>query len=209
MEYILTAIIGILLGIIINFFADILPGDSGLSMPTCASCQHPFSLKDYLYEYKCSHCGTRLPARNLLVILVSVAISFLLKFFPPALLGYWAALPVTALLGIIFVIDWNIMLSCWRPPVPASSSFSPMASSFSIGRNPSWGALGGLLITLAFYFSGSWFQRSWGPFERRNYQRLRLASVMSWPRRSLACWLAGRPSWASSSSPLSRLPWFP
>lgn len=154
MEYILTAIIGILLGIIINFFADILPGDSGLSLPTCASCQHPFSLKDYLYEYKCSHCGTRLPARNLLVILVSVAISFLLKFFPPALLGYWAALPVTALLGIIFVIDMEHHAVLLETTGAGFILFLTYGIIFLDWKKSLLGALGGLLITLAFFFLG-------------------------------------------------------
>lgn len=154
MEYLLIAVIGILLGIIINYFSDVLPHSPGLSAPTCAGCEHPFSVKDYLYNFRCSHCDARLPARNLLVILVSVGISFLMKLDPPALLGYWAALPVTALLGIIFVIDLEHHAILLKTTGAGFVLFLTYGIIFLGWKKSLLGALGGLAITLVFYILG-------------------------------------------------------
>ena len=154
MEYLLVAVMGILLGIIINYFADILPNSPGLTPPTCPTCQHPYSIKEYLYDFQCSECGTRLPPRSLLVILLSVAISFLIKFFPPALLGYWAALPVVALLGIIFVIDVEHHAVLLKTSAAGFVLFLVYGLIFFGWKSILFGALGGLGITLLFYFLG-------------------------------------------------------
>jgi len=154
MEYLLLAVMGIILGIIINYFADVLPNSPGLTLPICSTCQHPFSIKDYLLKFKCSECGTRLPLRSYLVMIASIAISYLLRFFPPALLGYWAALPIAALLGIIFVIDIEHHAVLLKTTAAGFVLFLIYGLVFFGWQKTLLGALGGLGISLLFYFLG-------------------------------------------------------
>ena len=154
MEYVLVAIIGILMGIIINYFADVLPHSPGLPAPTCANCEHPFSIKDYLVKFQCSECGTRLPARSIIVMIVTVALSVLMKIYPPALLGYWAALPVATLLGVIFVIDIEHHAILLKTTGVGFVLFLVYGIIFLGWEKALFGSLGGLAITLVFYILG-------------------------------------------------------
>jgi len=154
MEYLLVAIIGALMGLIINYFADVLPDSPGLPAPTCAACQHPFSIKDYLLKYQCSQCGTRLPIRSVVVMVASIAISVLMKLFPPALLGYWAALPVATLLGVIFVIDMEHHAILLKTTGAGFVLFLIYGIIYFGWKKALLGSLGGLAITLVFYILG-------------------------------------------------------
>ena len=154
MDYFVAALMGIILGILINYFADVLPNSPGLGAPTCAECQHPFSIRDYLLKYKCSECGTRLPLRSYLVMIVSIAISVLIKVFPPAVFGYWPSLPIIVLLGVIFVIDIEHHAVLLKTTVAGFILFLIYGLVYFGWQSTLLGALGGLGITLLFYFLG-------------------------------------------------------
>ena len=106
MTIIINVLVGILAGIIINYFSDILPLSQGLlTSPMCNECKEPFSLKDYLFSFSCSRCGKPKPIRWIIVLISSVFICILIEFFPPHYLNLWSSLPILILFGIISVID--------------------------------------------------------------------------------------------------------
>ncbi len=105
MSLILNIFIGLLVGVVINYFADVLPLSKGLILPICPNCEQTFSLADYLISFSCSKCGKRKPIRWIVVIILSIITSILLTYNPPTFLNFWTSLPIMILFGIIAVID--------------------------------------------------------------------------------------------------------
>ena len=154
MEYLYITIVGIALGITINYFSDILPGPTKSLTPSCATCKHPLSVKDYLFRMCCSQCGTKRPAKFYIVIITTLVISCLMYFFPPYRLGFWAALPVLAFLGVVFVIDVEHRVVLFETTVFGFVLFLVYGFLFHSWKTVLFGFLGGLGITLLFYFFG-------------------------------------------------------
>ena len=105
MMWILTVLAGLLVGLLINYLADVLPRTRRLSRPECSHCAASLPLIKYVFSLRCPECGQRRPWRHFIVLVGGVAASLLLWFYPFAGLSYWAALPVLAFLGLILVID--------------------------------------------------------------------------------------------------------
>lgn len=154
MDYLLVAIIGLIIGILVNYFADVLPNSVGLPRPTCPECQTQFSFGDYLLRYKCSECNTRLSLRHPLILIISVLLSILIWLHPPALLSYWATLPIFLLFGIIFVIDLEHHAVLLKTTAVGFVLFLIYGVVLFGWKKPLLGALGGLGITLFFYVLG-------------------------------------------------------
>ena len=105
MSLIFNTIVGVIIGILINYFSDVLPDSRRISRPLCSACQQPYTLKDYLLFGRCSKCGKKASIRSIIVLIVTIAVCILLKYFPFAGLSFWATLPILLLLGVIVVID--------------------------------------------------------------------------------------------------------
>lgn len=154
MKYILITAIGLLLGWILNALADILPSDSGSIRPICSACASPYPIGDYLFRYRCPNCGKRRSLRVPLVQLAALGISFLIYFYPPPLLTYWTTLPLVILLGTIFIIDIEHRLVLLKTIAVAAVLFLLYGILLFGWKTTLLGALGGLGITLSFYFLG-------------------------------------------------------
>jgi leader peptidase (prepilin peptidase)/N-methyltransferase len=154
MKYILITAIGLLLGWVLNALADILPGESGALRPTCPACSTPYPLSNYLFRYRCSHCGKQRSLRVPLVQIAALAISFLVYFFPPSLLTYWTTLPLVLLLGTIFIIDIEHHLVLLKTIAVGAVLCLIYGIALLGWKSSLLGGLGGLAITLAFYFLG-------------------------------------------------------
>jgi len=168
MDYLLVAVIGLIIGAIINYFADVLPSSPGLTHPTCPECQTKFSLKDYLLRYQCSQCGAGLSLRHPLVLICSAAISILVRIYPPALLSYWATLPILILLGTIFVIDLEHHAILVKTTAVGFVLFLIYGVLLFGWKKALLGGLGGLAITLFFYFLGIAVSKVVGLIRQKN-----------------------------------------
>ena len=102
---IINIIVGGLVGILINYLSDVLPVSRRFTRPVCASCSHPYSIREYLTFKKCSQCGTNRSKRSFIVLVTAIVICILLKYFPFSTLSFWVTLPVLIFLGVIAVVD--------------------------------------------------------------------------------------------------------
>jgi len=105
MLLILNVIIGGIVGILINYFSDVLPISRRFTRPVCTCCSHPYSIRDYLIFNNCSQCGTGRSKRSFIVLIIAIVVCILLNYFPFSTLSFWATLPVLIFLGVILVID--------------------------------------------------------------------------------------------------------
>jgi len=159
MDLIVNVIVGALVGIIINYLADVLPITRRLTRPICLNCGKPFTLREYLISFKCSKCGNKTPARVIIVLSLSILCSVLLDFFPLVGLNFWATLPLLIFLGLILVIDIEYRV------VLKETSYVGLGLMFVYGfvlhefLPTLIGGAAGLMIMLALYYLGILFNK--------------------------------------------------
>lgn len=157
MSIIFFILAGILVGVLINYFSDVLPATRNLTHPACNNCGADYSILDYLLFNRCLNCGNKKPIRSIVVVTISVLACVMQKFFPFSNLYFFALLPILILMGVIVVIDMEHRL------VLIQTSLFGLFLFFVYGILMNGiivtvkGGLAGLLIMLAFYFAGSLF----------------------------------------------------
>jgi len=180
MPLIINALIGSLVGIIINYLADVLPISRNFSQPICLNCGRLFPLKEYLFSFKCSKCGNKTPLRVIIVLLLSIITSVMLNFFPFGNLNYWATIPVLIFLAVILVIDIEYRV------VLKETSYFGLILLFVYGmlmREGSFshrlvitiaGGLAGFLIMLVLYYLGVLFNKIMGRIRKQEIEEVAL-----------------------------------
>lgn len=168
----LSVPVGLLAGILINYFADVLPATRRLIRPACPTCGQAYTLRDYLLARRCSHCGAKRPARRWIVLAVAVILSGLMAIFPLPRLGYWGSLPLAIYLGVVAVIDIEHHL------VLVETSLFGLVLCFIYGViMRGWlptlrGGLGGLAVMLVLFFTGILFSKIVGTLRGRNVSQV-------------------------------------
>jgi leader peptidase (prepilin peptidase)/N-methyltransferase len=154
-----NVIFGALVGIITNYLADVLPITRNFSQPLCLNCGKMFTLREYLFSFRCPKCKRKTPARVIIVLILSILSSILLEFFPLRNLTFWATLPLMLFLGVILVIDIEHRV------VLKETSYLGLVLMFVYGiilhgfLPTLFGGLAGLLIMLGLYFLGVLFNK--------------------------------------------------
>lgn len=151
---------GLLLGLLVNYLADVLPHTRRLSAPVCLHCGGPFRLSDYLLLRRCRECGKRRSARNGLVLLAVVAVAiYVQQRFAPTPLDYTLYLLVLGYFALVTVTDIEHRLI-----LHSTSVFGAL-----LGLGIGWlkrgivptliGGLAGFLFMFALYYLGVLFAR--------------------------------------------------
>ena len=162
----LYAIVGGVIGVLINYLADVLPQTRRLSKPLCPNCQNSYSLRGYLISFKCPNCGAKPIPRTFFVLVGSVIIAVLMGIFPLQGLSFWLTLPALIFLGIILVIDIE------HHVVLIETSLAGLILFFAYG----WflngllitavGGVAGFVIMLLIYFFGILFSKGLGKIRK-------------------------------------------
>ncbi|MEL7625501.1 MAG: A24 family peptidase [Anaerolineaceae bacterium] len=166
-SFLIKIAIGFIIGVLINYLADVLPTSRRLSQPVCPECEHPYSLKEYLLARQCPHCSQKRTSRYSIVLISSIVLSVLLNFFPFHGLNYWATIPLLIYLGLIVVIDFEHRLVLIETSVVGFILFLIYGIYFHGLLGALRGALGGMLIMLAFYFLGVVFGKVVGKLRHK------------------------------------------
>jgi hypothetical protein len=168
MSLAITVIAGGIIGMLINYFSDVLPVSRRFSRPICRVCNQPYSIKDYLISYKCPHCGSPINKRSIIVLISSIIVCILLNIFPFSTLGFWATLPILIFLGVILVIDIE------HHSVLIETSIFGFVLCFIYGiilngsRRTITGALAGFLVMLTFFLIGLAFSKIAGALRHKD-----------------------------------------
>ena len=159
MTLIVNAIVGAVAAVMINYLADVLPVSRRLTRPICQNCGKLFTLREYLFSFRCSKCKNKTSLRVILVTTFSILASISLYFYPLESLNFWATLPVLIFLGVILVIDIEYRV------VLIQTSILGMVLFFIYGwiMHNLWttlaGGLAGFLIMLGLYYFGILFNK--------------------------------------------------
>ena len=167
MSLILVVIAGGIIGILINYFSDVLPVSRRIARPLCRVCNQPYSIKDYLISWRCSICGNKTSTRSIIVLISAIIICILLKFFPFSILGFWETLPILIFLGVIIVIDIEHRIVLVQTSIFGFVLFFIYGIRLHDLLSTIIGTLAGFLIMLIFYYLGIAFTKIAGKLKHQ------------------------------------------
>jgi leader peptidase (prepilin peptidase) / N-methyltransferase len=153
------ALLGWLLGSLVNYLSDVLPVTRSFTPALCANCSKPYLWKDYLLMRPCPECSQMRTMRAWVVQAVLTVFAPALWFLPIGSVAYWLAVPVLVYFAVVMVIDVEHRLILH----PVSKVGAVIA--FVVGLNlHGWkltliGGATGLLIMLALYYFGFVFAK--------------------------------------------------
>jgi leader peptidase (prepilin peptidase)/N-methyltransferase len=150
---------GLISGLLVNYFADVLPVTRQLTRPICPICKEAPGILDYLLLRPCHHCGTKYSARHWVILAVMFFASLATWVHPSHRLGYWLGILLLVFLGLVVVIDVE-----YRVVLTQVSLFGLIFGG-AIGiltrgfLTAFYGGLAGYGIMLALYLLGAVYSR--------------------------------------------------
>ncbi|TLN27246.1 hypothetical protein FDZ74_01490, partial [bacterium] len=99
------AVLGWLIGALLNYLADVLPVEPRNRSAVCPTCHSPYPVLDYLRMKSCRNCLQKRPRRSWVVQIASVLGLILLWALPPDRFGFWWVLPFMVYFALVAIID--------------------------------------------------------------------------------------------------------
>jgi len=155
----LFAVLGLVLGYLINYLSDVLPRTRNFSQPICSKCESPRHFRDYILLRNCANCGTGATLRFRLVLISSALIVGFLRLYPPHHLVFWLSIICFVYLAVVAIIDLEHRVILNQMAI--AGVILGIITGFSInGLIPTLiGGAAGFGIMLALYFLGELFSR--------------------------------------------------
>ena len=155
----LTALLGWLTGILLNYLADVLPRTRSFSRPVCHVCGKERQGKELLFPQKCSQCQAPPMRRTWWVQLLALVLVPVLWFFPPRALGFWIALVIFIYLAVVFIIDMEHRAVLREVSIVGLILAIPFGLWLNGWKNTLLGFAVGAGVMLALYYLGILFTR--------------------------------------------------
>jgi len=102
--FLIPVLTGWVAGLIVNYFADVLPVTRKFSAPACPNCNSAYATTDYLLFHACRTCRQRRSTRTWFVFIFLIGISAYIWTTPPKL-GFILGSILLTYFAVVFVID--------------------------------------------------------------------------------------------------------
>ncbi|MCA9958641.1 MAG: prepilin peptidase [Anaerolineales bacterium] len=172
----LFALLGLIVGVVINALADDLPQRKRPSLPHCHACQHRYTPMQWLGVGQCAQCAVA-PRRRVLWVVVGTAVLFaLLPTLIPEPVNLWVNALYTAVFILVIVIDLEHKLILNVVTFPATAV--ALLLSFVVTDNNIRLALVGAVVGFVLFYIAYWIgQLMFGP-GALGYGDVKLAMAM-------------------------------
>ncbi len=159
MEIIAAGLFGLIAGILVNYFSDILPTQRKLTRPICVHCEASVKWTEYLTLKVCSACGKKRSLRTYLTLVAGIILSITLWLNPPTRMGYWPGLLALTYFAVIVVIDIEHRLILHMVSL-AGILVGVVIGTIRYNLTTSIaGGIAGFIVMLVFYWVGILFAR--------------------------------------------------
>lgn len=153
------AVLGWLIGALLNYLADVLPAEPRSRSAVCPTCHSPYPVWDYLKMKSCRNCLQKRSRRSWVVQIASILGLILLWALPPDRFGFWWALPFMVYFALVAIIDIEHHLIL--------HVVSLVGAFLALGLGIPWnglvstliGGAAGAAIMVALFFLGELFRR--------------------------------------------------
>ncbi len=153
-------LLGWLIGVFLNFLADILPVEHHQWQAVCQHCLTPFSWKDYLFLKSCRNCAQARSRRAWIVQIASILGTLLLWFMPPDRFGFWWILPYMVYIALVAIIDIEHRLILHVVSLVGAFLALPLGIPWNGWLSTLIGGLAGAAIMFVLFFLGELFRRA-------------------------------------------------
>ncbi|HEY9077140.1 MAG TPA: A24 family peptidase [Anaerolineaceae bacterium] len=110
MEYLAIIVCGLLLGVLINYLADVLPLMRTLTKPVCKNCHKEMDWRSYLLFQPCVNCKKRSVSRRILCTLFVTGFLLWQWNQPSQRLGFYLGTILFCYFCLVFIIDFEYRL---------------------------------------------------------------------------------------------------
>jgi leader peptidase (prepilin peptidase) / N-methyltransferase len=153
----LSVLSGLLVGLIVNYLADVLTRNRRFTLPVCLTCGETRSMGEFLIGAECSSCGKKNALRYWLILAFSVVLSVLVWIYPVKSLPFWASEIMLLIFLVIITTDME-----YRVILQQMSITAYLAAIFIGLFLHGWlktllGGLSGFALFLGFYYLGKLF----------------------------------------------------
>lgn len=157
LEILLSALVGLSTGMLVNYLADVLPYWRRPVYPRCLNCQARFPIVNYLFwPRRCLECDKRRGWRTWLVeFCLALAAAWIFRF-PLEELNDWISLLLLGYLTLVIVIDVEHRLILH--PVSLVGAIFGLVVGFRLHGLPATliGGAAGFGVMLVLYLLGEW-----------------------------------------------------
>lgn len=171
----ITLIMGILLSVIlgylINYFADSLPQNRRFGRILCHYCEKELSWKEFFFFQKCKNCHQNRSIRFWMVMIIIPGLTFLLWIFPFNRINFFISIFLLSYFALVFIIDMEHRLIIISLSIIGAIGCLPLGILLRM-NNPKisstfaqsiWltllGGFAGFLIMLGVFYLGVVFNR--------------------------------------------------
>lgn len=149
---------GWVIGLIVNYLADVLPITRKFSVPACPNCNSVYATTDYLLFHACQTCQRRRSMRTWFVFILMIGISLYVWTTPPKL-GFVPGSLLLTYFAVVFVIDLEHRLILHITSI-SGALLALGLGWWSHGPGPTlMGGLVGFGIMVALYYLGVSFSK--------------------------------------------------
>lgn len=153
-------VLGWLIGVLLNYLADILPVEPRKWQNQCPRCRTPFSLKNCLFLNSCRNCGQSRSLRAWIVQIASVIGVIVLWVLPPDRFGFWWILPYMIYIALVAIIDIEHRLILHVVSLAGAILVLPLGIAWNGWLSTLIGGLAGAAIMFALFYLGELFRRA-------------------------------------------------
>ena len=155
----LLGISGWVIGVGLNYLADVLPRTRTISAVPCIFCEKPVAALQYLLLKKCQHCGAHRSKRAWIVQILAVIGVALVWFFPPGRFGFWVSMPYFMYFAVVFIIDVEHHVILHEVSLAGALLAIPLGIIWNGVIMTIIGGVAGFGIMLVLYYFGILFNR--------------------------------------------------
>lgn len=152
-------LLGVLIGVMLNYLADVLPHRRKFTTPFCLSCQQPFSWMSYILLRQCNLCSTKRSIRTWIVAFLPVFVLWSMWIYPPAKLGFWVSALLFTYFGLVAIIDIEHRLILHPVSLAGIIIALPIGWVWNGLSDTIVGGIAGYGIMLSLYFMGIGFNK--------------------------------------------------
>jgi len=153
----LPVLSGIIVGLIVNYLADVLPRNRRLTRPVCLTCGETRSTVDFLKGADCSSCGKKNALRYWLILAFSVVLSVLIWIYPIKTLPFWASEIMLLIFLVIITTDMEYRVILQQMSITGYLAAILIGFYLHGWLKTLLGGLSGFALFLGFYYLGKLF----------------------------------------------------
>lgn len=96
---------GLLMGVLINYLADVLPITRRFTPPVCPACEQNIPWRNYLRARPCAACGKKSPLRHFYLPVLAAITTVWFWYWPPKHMQFWPAIILLAYFALVAITD--------------------------------------------------------------------------------------------------------